>query len=102
MPQVICGCCSKKLRAAHAFVQQAQEVNAKLCSMLQQSDDVNKPLDCLQKVQIDIGSCAEIKMEQDSVYEDGRDVDVMTEAQFLKRVLNLSKNTEEDTLAATF
>lgn len=64
MPQMICSCCVRKLRAAHAFVQQAQEVNDKLWSVLQE-DVIEKRLDCLQEAQIDIQNCLEIKMEDE-------------------------------------
>lgn len=64
MPQTICSCCVRKLRAAHAFVQQAQIVNDKLWSILQE-DEAEKPIDCLQEAQIDIQNCLEIKMEDE-------------------------------------
>lgn len=75
MPQSICGCCIRKLKAAYSFVRQAQEVNDKLWSMIKGGDDVDsmddeddeddKPLNCLQEAQIDIQDCLEIKMEDD-------------------------------------
>ncbi|XP_037806690.1 zinc finger protein 235-like [Lucilia sericata] len=106
MPQAICGLCSKKLKAAHAFVQQAQEVNEKLYSMFLQNPQsvdsvgVGKSSDCLQEVQIDIAACAEIKMEHDDVGDSSDGVvgvDVMMAEPELKQ-----ENAEEDALAVNF
>lgn len=58
MPHSICNCCSRKLKTAHAFIQQAQDVNEKLISMLTEQDT-----DCLQETQIDLENCLEIKLE---------------------------------------
>ncbi|XP_065362986.1 zinc finger protein 845-like [Calliphora vicina] len=106
LPQAICGCCSRKLKAAHAFVQQAQEVNEKLYSMalLKPPDGVSKPLDCLQEVQIDIETCADIKMEHDDVCDNsGVGADVMAEPEFLKKGLQLKQeDKEEDALAVNY
>ncbi|KAI8129087.1 Zinc finger protein 197 [Lucilia cuprina] len=71
MPQNICGCCVRKLKAAYAFVQQAQEANDKLLSMLNETDE-DKPIDCLQEAQIDIQNCLEIKMEDEEAGENNK------------------------------
>lgn len=108
MPQAICGCCSRKLKAAHAFVQQAQEVNEKLYSMLQgQEPEEDKPLDCLQEVQIDINTCAEIKMEQDDATgnNSGGNGDIMAGTEeLLKKGIRLKQEDgeEEDILAENY
>lgn len=70
LPQTICGCCIRKLKSANAFVQQAHEVNDKLWSMLNETNneddsDDDKPINCLQEAQIDIQDCLEIKMENE-------------------------------------
>lgn len=108
MPQAICGCCSRKLKAAHAFVQQAQEVNEKLYSMLQgQETEEDKPLDCLQEVQIDINACAEIKLEQDDAGgNNSGNGDVMAGTEeLLKNDIRLKQEDggeEEDMLAENY
>lgn len=67
LPKFICDSCSRKLKAAHAFVQQSHEVNERLMALLTRKeveDDTNSQLDCLKEAQVDIQSCLEIKMEQ--------------------------------------
>lgn len=67
LPQTICGYCSKRLKSAHAFVQQAKDVNEQLFSMLNEKYRLKQELDCLQETQIDIESCIKIKQEYDGV-----------------------------------
>lgn len=67
LPQTICGYCSKRLKSAHAFVQQAKDVNEKLSSILNEKYRLKQELDCLQETQIDIESCIKIKQEYDGV-----------------------------------
>ncbi|XP_065371119.1 zinc finger protein 571-like [Calliphora vicina] len=74
MPQTICGCCVRKLKAAYTFVQQAHEVNDKLWSLLNETNSANedKSIDCLQEAQIDIYNCLEIKMEVEESAENNK------------------------------
>lgn len=72
--------------------------------LLKPSDGVSKPLDCLQEIQIDIGACADIKMEHDDVCDNsGVGADVMAEPEFLNKGLQLKQeDREEDALAVNY
>lgn len=95
LPQTICGYCIRKLKSAYAFVQQAQEVNDKLWSMLNETNieddsDDDKPINCLQEAQIDIQDCLEIKMEnEEEIGEDKKQ-----EIEELKAKLKLEEPEE--------
>lgn len=68
LPKFICDSCSRKLKAAHAFIQQTLEVNERLMVLLirkNAEEESNSQLDCLEEAQVDIQTCLEIKMEQD-------------------------------------
>ncbi|XP_046803906.1 zinc finger protein 675-like [Lucilia cuprina] len=58
LPQIICGKCSRRLKSAHNFIQQAAEVNEQLNVMLN-----DQKFQCLQETQIDVETCMEIKEE---------------------------------------
>lgn len=64
MPQLICESCARRLKMAHAFIQQTQEVNERLTSIAAQVE-VNKQLNCLQEVPVDVLPTDNIKAEKD-------------------------------------
>lgn len=99
MPQFICVYCSRKLKAAYAFVQQAQNANEKLYYMLVQQSDAGdtKQVDCLQETQIDIDSCLQIKLECDDGDENkSMDEDNTMDNELMGRNSQLKKEVKED------
>ena len=62
MPQSICESCARRLKAAHSFIEQAQEVNERLLFIACQLE-TNKHLNCLQEPSVDILPTKDIKVE---------------------------------------
>lgn len=62
MPQSICESCARRLKAAHSFIEQAQDVNERLLFIACQLE-TNKHLNCLQEPSVDILPTKDIKVE---------------------------------------
>lgn len=63
MPQSICECCARRLKAAHVFIQQTLKVNERL-KVLAGHVEGDKELICLQEPAMDMVPASDIKAEK--------------------------------------
>ncbi|KAM7362685.1 uncharacterized protein ACRADG_013264 [Cochliomyia hominivorax] len=54
LPQFICETCSKKLKAAQAFIQQTHKVNEQLMELLERQRKSKQKLDCLAEIPVQV------------------------------------------------
>ncbi|KNC25534.1 hypothetical protein FF38_12954 [Lucilia cuprina] len=64
MPHSICEICIRRLKTAHTFIQQTQEVNERLLAIAEQLE-TDKQLKCLQEPPVDIVVTDNIKAEKE-------------------------------------
>ncbi|TMW52082.1 hypothetical protein DOY81_002862 [Sarcophaga bullata] len=92
LPQYICYDCIHKLKVAHAFVQQAAEVNKRLVDIVLKRTEAFSETDCLQETQV---SVQEIKMETEELNPNVTEDENIVEIKLEETEIDINRNTTD-------